>query len=314
LLITIPAIMGDKVNFWVSSDEQLLFHLEGRMRAWQEAGELGPGEMRPVPRILHLIWLGSPLPYKFRRLVDGWRLQHPDYQVMFWDDAAAAGFTKTNQAAFDNASNWGERSDILRYEVLYQFGGLYVDTDYECLQSLDSVLDTRAQLVCGLGNNSDGAIEVQNGLLACAPGHPVMAELIHACSMNSIHPPLLPAGCGAATDPATMAGVMAFLAPHDVSAMKQAFAHDLAMRTLAKTGSGCLTRVLWQYLDAAEQQGQELPPGSIVVLPSSVFSAVPSSLASSTDVEVEEVCQQIATPFLSHQTLAVHWCQQSWRR
>ena len=41
-----------------------------------------------------------------------------------------------NQKAYSSAKNWGMKSDILRYEILQKFGGVYIDTDYECLQNI----------------------------------------------------------------------------------------------------------------------------------------------------------------------------------
>jgi mannosyltransferase OCH1-like enzyme len=41
-----------------------------------------------------------------------------------------------NQKAYSLAKNWGMKSDILRYEILQKFGGVYIDTDYECLQNI----------------------------------------------------------------------------------------------------------------------------------------------------------------------------------
>ena len=38
-----------------------------------------------------------------------------------------------NNFAFSQASNWGMKSDIFRYEILMKYGGVYIDTDYECL-------------------------------------------------------------------------------------------------------------------------------------------------------------------------------------
>jgi mannosyltransferase OCH1-like enzyme len=45
------------------------------------------------------------------------------------------------QAAFDRASNFGEKSDIWRYEILFRLGGVYVDTDFECVRPFDSLLE-----------------------------------------------------------------------------------------------------------------------------------------------------------------------------
>ena len=43
------------------------------------------------------------------------------------------------QAAYAKAPNFGEASDILRYGLLLTQGGLYVDTDFECVQSVEAL-------------------------------------------------------------------------------------------------------------------------------------------------------------------------------
>ena len=44
--------------------------------------------------------------------------------------------TLKNQKAYSMAKNWGMKSDILRYEILQKFGGVYIDTDYECVLNI----------------------------------------------------------------------------------------------------------------------------------------------------------------------------------
>ena len=45
----------------------------------------------------------------------------------------------TNRIIYDSITNLGQKSDYLRYHILNQFGGIYVDTDFECLKSFDSL-------------------------------------------------------------------------------------------------------------------------------------------------------------------------------
>jgi mannosyltransferase OCH1-like enzyme len=52
-----------------------------------------------------------------------------------------------------NASNLGLKSDLVRYEVLYLFGGIYIDIDYECIKSLET-LDLNCNFFAGLSNTS----------------------------------------------------------------------------------------------------------------------------------------------------------------
>merc|ERR1711860_156218 len=107
---------------------------------------------------------------------------NPDWQYMLWTDESLKErkfkwFSKVNQSLFAVAANYGEKSDILRLELLYQFGGVYVDMDFECVQSLD-LLDCGAKsfdFMTGFSNT--GLLEVNNAMIGCCPKHPVLVEI-----------------------------------------------------------------------------------------------------------------------------------------
>merc|ERR1712216_611703 len=64
--------------------------------------------------------------------------------------------------------------DLLRLELIWQHGGLYVDVDFECLRPFDS-LHHRYSFYTGMSNV--GAFELNNGLFAAGPRHPVLKFL-----------------------------------------------------------------------------------------------------------------------------------------
>lgn len=128
-----------------------------------------------IPKILHWIWLGSPLPERCKRLQKTWQEKHPDWEFKVWTDADVKSFKLQNQAYFDNAVNWGEKSDIFRYEILYRYGGLYTDTDFECLKSFDQ-LHYLCDLYTGIAYDSGPVL--YNGLIGVAPRHPMMKACI----------------------------------------------------------------------------------------------------------------------------------------
>jgi mannosyltransferase OCH1-like enzyme len=90
-----------------------------------------------IPKIIHQIWLGSPVPECFKAFMKSWELHHPGWTYILWTDEKVKTLTLYNQDLFDAATNFGEKADILRYELLYFFGGVYADCDQECLRSLD---------------------------------------------------------------------------------------------------------------------------------------------------------------------------------
>src|SRR6266516_4079263 len=92
-----------------------------------------------IPRLFHWIWFGpQPLPEQHRRWIDGWLALHPGWEHRLWTDANRPTFL--NEPQFLAADNFAEMADIARYELLYRFGGVYVDTDTECLRSIEPLL------------------------------------------------------------------------------------------------------------------------------------------------------------------------------
>ena len=128
-----------------------------------------------IPKLIHLIWLGSPLPARCQAMVISWEKFHPGWTVKVWRDDDADSFHFINQAAFSRAQNYGEKSDIWRYEILYQYGGLYIDTDFECLQPFDE-LHRSCEFYTGLGQAINPDVWI--GLIGSIPGHPILRATI----------------------------------------------------------------------------------------------------------------------------------------
>tara|TARA_B100001027_G_scaffold82505_1_gene56551 strand:- start:5284 stop:7230 length:1947 start_codon:yes stop_codon:yes gene_type:complete len=102
-----------------------------------------------IPKIIHQIHLGSsPLSHLEKKWQLSWKKNNPEYIYILWDEQKIAQHIEiTHTKAFYDCKNFSEKSDILRFEILYQFGGVYVDTDFECLKSIDDLLETSSGLV-----------------------------------------------------------------------------------------------------------------------------------------------------------------------
>lgn len=98
-----------------------------------------------IPRLIHYIWLGNnPMPDALVKCVDSWRYHMPDYQLLLWDDSVIKKIDMTfiNEAV--QAKKWAFASDVIRLWALYNYGGIYLDTDVKVLKSFDSLLDNKA--------------------------------------------------------------------------------------------------------------------------------------------------------------------------
>lgn len=98
-----------------------------------------------IPKIIHQIWLG---PNKLPSIwIDSWRKdyikQYPDWEYKLWREEDINQITMINREFYDKEKHYNGKSDIARYEILNQFGGLFIDADSLWIpkHSLDIVLD-----------------------------------------------------------------------------------------------------------------------------------------------------------------------------
>ena len=125
-----------------------------------------------IPKIIHQIWIGSKVPKKYHLLMETWKKKHPDWTFKLWTDEDINNFPFINKKAFDDAKNYGLKSDIWRIEILFYYGGLYVDTDFECIKPFDILHhshDFYVGLICDV---------IPNGIIGSIPKHPILQKCI----------------------------------------------------------------------------------------------------------------------------------------
>jgi inositol phosphorylceramide mannosyltransferase catalytic subunit len=162
---------------------------EGQRWKWlknlYERGVAKPGQ-REIPKIIHQIWIGGPIPEKYNGIRKTWKEKNPDWEYRLWTDADLPAFPFTDRKRFEKAISVGEKADILRYDILLHFGGLYVDTDFECLKSFDPIHST-CDFYVGLEAAfcEDQAPAMGNALIASIPGHPILKYCLKDISKRS---------------------------------------------------------------------------------------------------------------------------------
>ena len=134
-----------------------------------------------IPKVIHQIWVGSPLPQKYYRWQESWQKYHPDWEYKLWTDKDIEEFGLTNKHWYDKTPNYGQKADIARYEILYRLGGVYADMDFECIQSLD-IFHHTCDFYTGIGQSPH--FRLFNGLIGSAPGSPVLKECIETIDLN----------------------------------------------------------------------------------------------------------------------------------
>ena len=125
-----------------------------------------------IPRILHQVWVGpDAMPQEFLDYRESWRRHHSDWEMRLWtEDSLPDDLIRPE--VYERLRNPAERSDIIRLEVLYRFGGVYVDTDVECLRPIGPLLEE--------GDFFVGEVQgkVENAVIGAAAGHPVLERAL----------------------------------------------------------------------------------------------------------------------------------------
>jgi FkbM family methyltransferase len=96
-----------------------------------------------IPKTIHQIWLGQkPIAERFLKYTETWKKYFPNWEYKLWRDADVAELiAESGLGTFGTDShNVGACSDIVRYLILKKYGGLYVDTDFECLKPFEQLL------------------------------------------------------------------------------------------------------------------------------------------------------------------------------
>lgn len=140
------------------------------------------GKSHSIPKIIHQIWLGSDLPAVYKKWQKSWKKFHPDWEYMLWTDESVKDLRLVNETIFHSTKNLGAKSDILRYELLARYGGLYVDTDFECLKSFDflnSICDFYTGAICSR------ELCIANGLIGTIPDHPIILNIMESISSGN---------------------------------------------------------------------------------------------------------------------------------
>jgi mannosyltransferase OCH1-like enzyme len=127
-----------------------------------------------IPKIIHQIWLGSPFPETSLSLTNKMLKLNPNYKYKLWTDLDVENFGLKNKELYNNISNLGAKSDILRYEILEREGGIYIDTDFECVKSFDELLHLDFFAANGHVDNP----EVINSVIGCIPNNKVIKSFV----------------------------------------------------------------------------------------------------------------------------------------
>lgn len=152
-----------------------------------------------IPKIMHQIWIGgTDLPPLYEHYFKECKILHPDWEFKLWKDGDIEEFDQKYQDLYNASRFWQGKSDIMRYAILQKYGGVYRDTDVQCIRPIDELL-YKYDFFAGLenyasnppftrANNYTGPhLIINNGVIGSAPNHKILNETLLDIEKNFIN-------------------------------------------------------------------------------------------------------------------------------
>ena len=134
-----------------------------------------------IPQIIHYCWFGrAKMPSYALKCIESWKIFFPEYEIKEWnEDNFDVNICPYVQEAYA-AKKWAFVSDYARFWILYNYGGIYFDTDVEVIKSFDDILEKGPFM----GLEKEGAVAAGLGL-AANPGLGLYKDILDY--YNKIH-------------------------------------------------------------------------------------------------------------------------------
>lgn len=113
-----------------------------------------------IPQIIHYCWFGNKsIPDEYLNYIETWRKFCPDFEIKKWDESNFDVHSNMYCKEAYDAGKWAFVSDYARLKIIYEYGGVYLDTDVEMIKDIRQLLKDGNGFI-GFQND----IEVATGL------------------------------------------------------------------------------------------------------------------------------------------------------
>ena len=115
--------------------------LEAPILAGKPTGEGKMVTDRSIPKLLHFVWVGPPMPEWARYNLERWRALNSGWPCLVHDETVLLEEFRPGYESIEGEHEWGRKADLLRVSALCKFGGWYFDIDFLPFRPMQHVLD-----------------------------------------------------------------------------------------------------------------------------------------------------------------------------
>ncbi len=129
--------------------------------------------MSKIPKTIHYCWFGRGQKNELMlKCIDSWHKFLPDYEIIEWnEDNFDINSNKYAKEAYEN-KKYAFVTDYVRLYILYNYGGVYMDTDVEVIKNIDKFLEHKA--FSGFENNN----YIPTGIMASEKNNKWIKDLL----------------------------------------------------------------------------------------------------------------------------------------
>jgi len=108
-----------------------------------------------IPKKIHYCWFGgTPLPASVQKCIASWETYCPEYEIIQWNETNYDVYKHSYMKEAFESKKYAFVSDYARLDIVFEHGGIYLDTDVELIRNLDELLNNS----CFMGYESSGKV------------------------------------------------------------------------------------------------------------------------------------------------------------
>lgn len=125
-----------------------------------------------IPKVIHYVWVGpKPTGKVINFCIQSWKKNFPDFEIKLWNESNSPMEHQFIREMYKR-KKWAFVSDYIRFWVLYNEGGIYLDTDMEVLRPFDNFLNENVFF----GRTRDGFVAC--GIIGATPGNILFKKIL----------------------------------------------------------------------------------------------------------------------------------------
>ena len=143
-----------------------------------------------IPKIIHQIWIGPhPIPEQLIHFIQTVKNLHPEFEYKFWNNnnlPTLPDKAKIQYKRYGQIKKYAFQADVLRYFLLAEYGGLYLDVDFEVYKNISPLLNRKILIA----SPNDKLYHICNSVIAAVPGHEIFTNILLTLKNETYHGPI----------------------------------------------------------------------------------------------------------------------------